>query len=159
MRKRSTALLTMLGVSPTAGVVGGAVEIENDWLLYGITIELKNRGQTHPPLNVIKGMVDYKTYKRKVQGAHEMLTPKLQGRPIGLSHAEKLALGIITTRALAVLVAEFAPITLSTLLRNADLYVEALEKSFPGYLESSTLLWLLRRGKRHERAAVSHSER
>lgn len=149
VRNRCTALLGMT-VAPPADDAARDRAIA-DWLLDGIMSELKNRGlgASVPPLSRIVELRDYAPYA----GAAAIVRKLIEEHVPRMKLAEKHAMGIYCARALGRKVEAFAPVSLLTLLRNISMVPEALEESYPGYLQSGNLVKLLntRWGKRDVR--------
>jgi hypothetical protein len=119
----------------------------DDWLLEGIYHELGRRGLLRRGWRMAQAKLgdqapDYATDAAETR-AHLLL--KLGGKT---RSSERLALGILAARCLADYLAHVAPLCLRVMLRNVGKTVEALDASFPGYLESGMLTYLLREPKR-----------
>lgn len=116
-------------------------EVEADWLLQGILAELRRRG--HKPhikdMSQIRGLcVDYEMTSQEVREHLEAMLPS------EVTAAELRTLGTITARAL---IDRFrnVPIGLKPLLQLAGRSMEALDDSFPGYLGSGMIYWIVKR--------------
>ena len=123
-----------------------------DWLTPGLLYELKRRGLTYGYLDEqrLKNMAP--NYAADSEVVRENLREKLkQSKAListkRLDHAELVAFGRIAARALADYLQPVASLGLKFLLTNVGKISEALEQSYPEYLQSS-MIWMV----------VTHSE-
>lgn len=116
-------------------------EVEADWLLQGILNELKRRGQKP----YVKSMAQVRDACANYEMSSKDVREHLEGMlPDDISNAELRMLGLIIARALIDRFTE-APIGLTPLLQLAGRAMEAIDNSFPGYLGSGMLYWLVQR--------------
>ena len=116
-------------------------EVNDDYLLSGILHEMEVRGmQDLIPSNFyIKNKSSFNSYWEGSKSVREHLELKL----INMNTSERLILGRICSRSLAKEVIQFAPIGLDSMLNNVRKIPEALDKSFPGYIEAGLIGFLL----------------
>lgn len=117
-----------------------------DWLLPGIVAELRRRGLSYalPQKQLNKIAPDYATDSIAVRNdlRERLKRDKAQVSDDRIDHAELIAFGRVSARALADYLQPVAPIGLKFLLTNITKVPDALEASFPDYL-SSGMLWIL----------------
>jgi hypothetical protein len=128
--------------------------VVQDWLTPGIITELRRRGLEYSGLSEkrINGMApDYITESRGVMIdlRNKMLKSKAQASTARLDHAELLGFGRIIAQVLADYLQNVRSINLKYMLTNISKVPDALEASFPGYLSSGFIYFLIKshRGK------------
>jgi len=140
VRQRASALLSLS--TDTA-------DVEDDWLLYGIGHELSSRGLGRmPPTSIVVTLNDYKTYDKHAEAMKAFLLNAVENSGDPLSRNQRRALGCICARSLAGYIASFSEVGLNTMLRHVGNIQQAVDRSFPGYLASGMLRFLL--GERRE---------
>jgi hypothetical protein len=113
-----------------------------DWLLEGIFSELNRRGLMagRVPLKRVKEIAPkYAVESERVRG---LLMRGLRRPP----YVQLLSLGRVSARALADYLQSWASVSLQSLLQNAGKTPEALDASFPDYLSSGMLTYLINSG-------------
>lgn len=117
-------------------------EVNDDYILSGILYELEVRGMKDiiPSNFYIKNKTSFNSYWEGSNSCRKFLEKGL-GNMITV---ERLILGRICARSLALQVINFAPISLDSMLNNVRKIPEALDKSFPGYIQAGLLQFLLR---------------
>lgn len=115
-----------------------------DWLLEGIKAELKRRGIDQTPLPfVLKNNTAFKGFNTKSARVRELLEKAAPG----LSLVERRYLGEVSVKELARYIETWQPkagqdkvaVSLYSLLHHVDRIPEALNNSFPGYIEAQML--------------------
>lgn len=135
VRLRASALLSMS--TDTS-------EAEDDWLLYGVGHELISRGMGKlPPTSVLVTLNDYKTYDKQAETLKAFLLHAVEGTGAALHRNERRALGCICARSLAGYITSFSEVSLATMLRYSAKMPQAVDRSFPGYLASGMMRFLL----------------
>lgn len=123
---------------------GSAGLEDEDWLLYGILSELSRRGiDNQQTINFrIKKSGSFHSYQTKSERVRMLLE---QAAP-GLTFTERRALGEVAAKELARFFEKDRKwdITLNRMLERIDLVMPAMDRSFPGYLESGMLGVVLR---------------
>jgi len=113
----------------------------DDWLLPGLAHEVKRRGGSHPPLN---DTTLNKLAPGYVADSLRVCRHLKDGLPVTIKHEQLLAMGRVVARALAdYLQNAGVPIGLKVMLNNVAKMSEAIEQSFPGYLEAGWLGYLI----------------
>lgn len=115
-----------------------------DWLLDGILTELRSNGLYVPAFSKIKALSIYSTYAEKSEHLREVL--EKQGISTKL---EKRQLAIICSKVLIEYLRSFTDVSLHTMLMYVDRIPEALERAFPGYVQSRMLMFLLNKKTVH----------
>jgi hypothetical protein len=129
---------------------GGAASLQSasaksDWLLTGILHELSRRGLHYHgqiDVSIIRLAPNYGDVAASMRDelVHEFKRSHPQPK-----YAELLALGSVTARALAeYLIRVRAPVGLKTMLQNVGKVFEALDVSYPGYVQSGFLGMLVK---------------
>lgn len=146
-RTRLRAALDFVDGRKSARAPERFVRSTDDWVLPGIERELRRRGLFTGKLlpdRVNRAAPNYQEdaaafcqhYRRRIKKVY----PELK-------HAQLVALGIIFARALADYLPSVlhpnASLGLQTMLRNVNKMPDAIEASFPGYLQAGMLLFLL----------------
>lgn len=116
-------------------------ETNEDWLLEGVFAEIKSRGIPIPPMSKLRLDNSFKSYSQKSEVIRTLL--ESQG---DLTKLQKRQLAIICTKCLAAYLDNFTEVSLHSVFTFVDRIPEALERSFPGYLSSHLLLFILKGG-------------
>lgn len=136
VQKRITALRNVLGIPQEVS----EPERQDDWILQGYADELSARGLGKTVPNQPHRLKSYQTYK-----AHASRVEALILEAIGtLTVVERRVLGQIIARALAKMISEWAAVSFDLMMRQTGRIPQALEQSFPGYLDAGMLKWLIR---------------
>ena len=131
IRLRVTTLLS----GKTAAVLSGK-PVTQDWLLEGITLELRRRGLWSQKAKLpVKGLAP--NYLDAASLICEQLLKAMQGpMPATL----QMQLGLLVARALAdYLLLIHVPVGPKTMLQNVDKLLLAVDESYPGYVEAGIL--------------------
>lgn len=131
-------LMKQLGGTTPPAIKEGSID---DWLLPGISAELRRRGLSHPSLtreDINRIAPNYWADSLRVRAD---LRTRLSAK---LKHGELIGLGHIVVRALADYRSPVTPIGVKFLLTNIGKIPEAIEQSFPGYLACGMLHHLIR---------------
>jgi predicted secreted protein len=113
----------------------------DDWLLHGVELELRRMGISNKYL--VRG---WKTFAASYGERAEAIREKLeQHMGEGMTQAEKIALGRMAARALADYLRPIATISPKLMLSNIDKVLVALDQSYPDYLRTGMLRFLLHR--------------
>jgi uracil-DNA glycosylase len=119
--------------------------LQADWLLQGILAELGRRGHKHhvASLAQVRGLApDYELSSQEVRAHLESLVKKHIENP---TRAELMTLGVAVACALMDYFASKMPVGLKPMLNVVGRTTEALESSFPGYLQSGMIYCLIER--------------
>jgi len=118
---------------------------DQDWLLQGIIEVLRERGigQMVPPNFRIKNVKSFGEYETQADRVRELLSTAIPN--MGLT--EQLALGVLCARALATYLGKFTEISLHSMLFYVARVPEALDDSYPNYLASGTLAFIIRHAR------------
>lgn len=112
-------------------------EANRDWLLEGLTAELRRRGLWVKKHSIPKDSIPT-TYAKTAEGVREHLIAGCNGED--MRYVEKLALARAAASALADYLSKInVPVTPNTLLHHTRTIPLALEESFPGYWASKML--------------------
>ena len=121
--------LALLGVNKTE-------EVSEDWLLQGITIELRRRGIWTGSGPIPRRLIPPQNNTNSEKARDNLLA----GVRLKLRNAEQLALGALAGGALAeLLLRRKVPVTPGTVLKSIEQLGSALEDAFPGYWGSAAL--------------------
>lgn len=110
-----------------------------DWLLEGIIDELKLQSIPIPPLSKIKANNFFPSYAEKSKAVRDILESQAP-----LTRLQKRQLAKICTKCLIEYLRSFTDISLATVMLYIDRMPVAIERSFPGYLASNLLLFIIR---------------
>lgn len=116
--------------------------VENaDWLLDGIITVLRERGVGHmiPPNFRIRKANSYQGYETQADRVRMVLNEAIPNMNV----TEQRSIGVHAARALADYISGWSEVSYDTMLRNVAKIPEALDASFPGYLDSGMLKFLL----------------
>lgn len=118
---------------------------QSDWLLAGILEVLRERGLGHaiPPHFAIRRSRSFGSYETRSDRVRQLLHAALSGMTL----TETRSIGVIAARCLAEYIDTWDKneITLDKLLFNVGQIPAAMERAFPGYIDSNVLGFLLRR--------------
>lgn len=117
--------------------------MNEDWLLTGIMIVLRERGMGHmiPPNFRIKNNKSFAEYETQADRVRELLSDAIPDMTL----VEQKSLGVICARALADYLSGFTEVGLHNMLFYVARIPEALDNAFPNYLASGTLSFVIRR--------------
>lgn len=111
---------------------------DNDWLLEGIIDELKLQAVPIPPISKIKASNVFPSYAEKSKAVRELLEQS------PLTRLQKRQLAKICTKCLIDYLRSFSEVSLATVMLYIDRMPVAIERSFPGYLASNLLMFIIR---------------
>src|SRR5271166_4094703 len=119
---------------------------DDDWLLPCIVEEIKSRGLSYtiPDYFKIKRAGDHGGYARKSEMIRKTLTAAFISIDVRSKVLDLYGLGCICAKALADLLDPIYTLSLDIMLRHVDELPQALEASYPGYLNSGLLYLLLK---------------
>lgn len=139
VRKRCVALQSISGAPATKA----DLEVERDWLLQGILAELRGRGlgRTIPSGFRIKSMKTFQGYPQRAERVRDWI----EGALPTMTPGEKKKMGWLLAAALAAYLEPWAGVSLQSMLINVAKAPEALEKSYPGYIQAGLLGFILGR--------------
>jgi hypothetical protein len=114
-----------------------------DWILEGILSVIRERGMVHmiPPNFRIKNNKSFAEYETQADRVRELLSDAIPE----MSVTEQRSIGVLAARALATHLAKFTDVNLHNMLFYVARIPEALDDSYPNYLASGTLGFLIRR--------------
>jgi hypothetical protein len=153
---RVLTLLTQMSPAERAKVVLSARALDKvvplraevpprDWLLAGIELELQRRGQAFPALSPSRLSDLAPSYAEDADLIRRDLESRMRKANNGdVQYAQLVALGFEVAKALARKLEAYRPVGVKALLTSVVLIPEAVEKSFPGYLQSGLINMLVR---------------
>lgn len=141
-RKKLGLLLSKFAGKPSGGIAPRP-SLEADWLLTGILSELSRRGLVYRS----RGGPDVRrlapNYEIDSSIVRDQLKQLLRVSIPQPKQVELLKLGSVSARALADYLEPVTAVGLKVLLNNAGKTLEALDRSFPGYLRSGMIYCLV----------------
>lgn len=120
---------------------------QSDWILDGILTVLQERGlgETIPPHFAIRKTKSFSGYETQADRVRRLLDNAMPD----MSLTEHKLMGILAARSLADYISSWSEdnneVTLARLLQHVSQIPTALNRAFPGYIESGVLTFLLRR--------------
>lgn len=141
-RQKLKMLITRHPGTKTKTTAISVNEVEADWLLRGTLSELKRRGQKYfvRDYTQIRSLCsDYEMASREIR---DQLMEQIERHIEEPSDAQLKTLGSVSARALADYIHTWRkgpPIALTPMLQNVGRTLEALEHSFPDYIESGMI--------------------
>lgn len=110
---------------------------DSDWLLRGILVELRARGEIINDRYTIRSSQSYRNFETKSVDVREIIERLM---PKNLTAVEYLAVGEFCGQELVrYLVKIGRPINKDEVLNNVHLTIRAINQSFPGYIECGLL--------------------
>jgi hypothetical protein len=136
VRDRCNILLGMAEVQPKVDA-----NLTQDWLLEGIKTHFEHKGLKAqiPPQSVLNGMQTYKTYLSRAPQVRASIE---DGAP-GLTKIEKILLARVGAQCLDSYLVTWTEVSFNRMLGYVNHMPEAIMRSFPGYLESRMLGFLI----------------
>lgn len=121
-------------------------DTHNDWLLDGIIYELERRGlkKIIPPDFRIKNITSFRNFPEKSNRMQAFLKDTM---PV-MSRSERVFVGRMCARALAMHIEKFAPVGLHIMLNLVDRLPAALEEQFPGYIQTGMFRFVVKGARR-----------
>jgi hypothetical protein len=153
---RALTLLTQMSPAERAKVVLSARTLDKivplraetsprDWLLAGIELELQRRGQAFPALSPSRLSDLAPSYAEDADLIRRDLESRMRKANEGdVQYVQLVALGFVIAKALARKLEAYRPVGVKALLNSVILIPEAVEESFPGYLQSGLINMLVR---------------
>jgi hypothetical protein len=142
-RQRLRQALDFLGTKKVSATPSST----EDWLLPGIERELRRRGLSFAKLTPALVRRTAPNYVEDATAFCQYYGEKLRKAEPGLKHAHFLALGAVFARALADYLPQRLPpnvvVGAQTMLQNVSKLPDAIQASFPDYLASSGMVWVL----------------
>ena len=109
-----------------------------DWLTEGFVYECKRRG-------VLTGLISPVLVSKLTPTGYAERNAAVRQKLTTNNSMDDLALGRIVAEALASWIDGFAPVSLKIMLNSIDKTLTALDNSFPGYVQSGLIKFLIRR--------------
>jgi hypothetical protein len=157
---RALTLLTQMSPAERAKVVLSARALDKvvplraempprDWLLAGIELELQRRGQAFPALSPSRLSDLAPSYAEDADLIRRDLESRMRkANGDDVQYVQLVSLGSTLARALAHRIETSSggrrPVSFNSLLNSVILIPEAVEESFPGYLQSGLINMLVR---------------
>ena len=115
---------------------------DQDWLLQGILTVIRERGMGNmiPPNFRIKNTKSFGEYETQADRVRELLSNAIPDMTV----VEQHALGVLSARALAIYLSKFTDVSLHNMLFYVARIPEAIDDSYPNYLASGTLAFIIR---------------
>jgi hypothetical protein len=114
-------------------------EVQSDWLLQGTLAELKRRGHKHYVESYAQIRSLCTNYELTSQEIREQLEQQVRKRIEAPTRSQLLTLGTVSARALADYIHAWSPVGLKPMLQFTGRTLEALDNSFPEYLQSGMI--------------------
>jgi hypothetical protein len=114
-------------------------EVQADWLLQGMLTELSRRGHRHHIQDYAQVRSLCSNYEMSSQDIREQLEGQVKKHIAEPSRAELLTLGTVSARALADYIHAWSPIGLKPMLQCTGRTLEALDNSYPDYIQSGMI--------------------
>ena len=117
-------------------------ELEADWLLQGTRDELKRRGHKHYVRDYAQIRSLCSDYEMASMEIREQLERQVERHIQNPTLTQLRTLGAVSARSLAQYIQSWKkgpPVALTPMLQNVSRTLEALEFSFPGYIQSGMI--------------------